>query len=81
MVSARLSVTYSEAGRGRPDAVALAVENGRLVDIAGTDEATQETGQMSPPFHLIRVFVSVVRYLWSTYATRTQTSVSRAVRS
>ena len=30
---------HGEAGAGRPDAVALVVENGRLIDVAGADEA------------------------------------------
>lgn len=34
-----VEVTYGEAGAGGPDAVALAVEDGGFVDIAGADEA------------------------------------------
>lgn len=38
----RIGLTYGEAGAGGPDAVALAVEDGGFVDIAGADEAVSE---------------------------------------
>lgn len=47
-------MTYAEAGRGCPNAVALAVEDGGLVDISSADEATSTESQTWRMLHVPR---------------------------